>query len=311
MVLMQSLVRKIKMGVYSNVLAPPSFGFWAVTVISILISGGLFINGVNDKNQNNDTKSFKAKTALGLFVFLFGMTLIHFFGDQRVFGWIYSPQERSSPLFAPVGLVTCLLACAEFAILIAALRFKSGVSALISMAVTLLAFQFVTGVPIIPTMFQNWVTSLVVFTGYLAVGIFWFLWKWDGYVKSQRAKYNVVYEKWRVAAGIAENTVLSLQQKADFESYFHLNGRDEDERKIEFRPKYRDHKSELIGWMMVWPISMFESFLFDILAEIFSNIYKRFGNILNAIMLKRWEGTEGHMLTKEERVLLAEEQKKK
>jgi len=125
-----------------------------------------------------------------------------------------------------------------------------------------------------------------------------------------RERYDAVYDKWCASKGLAPNAAvdLSLQQKADLDAYF-LSHNHDAHGLIERMPLFRDHKAELIGWLAIWPMSMFESLLFDLLAKLFDHIITRLGKILNAVMLRRWKGTEGHMLTDADRIQLENEKK--
>jgi len=308
------------MGVYSDVLAPPSFGFWFVAVVGgMLTLGPVIFQMIREANpSSNYDRSGKQRRdkrgaiAFGLFSALSTLILIHLFGDQRVFNWLYDTPDRTNAtglfaLLTPFGPVFWLLVLIETGVLFVAVRNRSGGYALLSVFFTLLAFQFVTGVPVFPMMVKHYGLTTGLFVSYLILGILWFLWKWDRLAENHRQRYNLVHADWSKARGLDPNSSeYTLQQKADFEAYFAQHNHD-DHGLIEYQPRYRDHKSELLGWLMIWPMSMFESLLFDLLAELFQNIYLRLGRFLEAIMLRRWKGTEGHMLTEQERLLLQQQ----
>lgn len=317
------------MGVYSDVLAPPSFGFWFVAVVGAVLTLGpviwQFITEANSRQDYDDRGRAIAKSrrdkrgaiALGLFSALATLMLIHLFGDQRVFNWLYETPDRANAqgltaLLVPFGPVFWLLALVEVIVLFIAVRGKNGGYALLSLFITLMAFQFITGVPVFPAMVKNWPWTVGLVISFVIIGIIWFLWKWDRLANNHRERYDVVLAAWCKSVGIpsdpSQQPDFSLQQKADFEAYFATHNVDE-HGLIEYQPKFRDHKSELIGWMMIWPMSMFESLLFDLIVEIWNRIYERFGKVLEKIMLRRWKGTEGHMLTPQERAQLAEAKK--
>jgi hypothetical protein len=242
--------------------------------------------------------------------------LIHLFGDQRVFNWLYETPDRANAqgltaLLVPFGPVFWLMALVEVVVLFIAVRGKNGGYALLSVFLTLMAFQFITGVPVFPQIIKNWPWAVGSVIGFMVIGVFWLLWKWDRLANNHRERYDVVFAAWCKSVGIAPDAAeYTIQQKFNFENYFASHNTDE-YGLIEYQPKFSDHKSELIGWMMIWPMSMFESLLFDLLVEIWNRIYERLGKVLGRIMLRRWKGTEGHMLTPQERAQLVDDNKPK
>jgi hypothetical protein len=301
-------------GVCSDVLAPPGFGFWFVAVVGgILTVGPLVIQMFLDNRPGSGSEKRKNRgyLAFGLFSAVVTLILIHLFGDSRVFGWLY--QTAGTPdttglgaLLVPFGPVFWLLALLEVGVLLYTVRSKSGGWALVSVFFTLLAFQFITGVPVFPTLVHHYGWTLGGLVGWLVAGVVWFLGKWDQLARLHRKRYDVVRRNWLSSLELdREQAEYTPQQKMAWEQYFEQHSTD-DEGLIEYQPRYRDHKSELIGWLMLWPVSMFETFLFDLLADLFYHIYQWFGGVLHHIMLRRWQGTEGHMLTAQERRALAE-----
>jgi hypothetical protein len=302
-------------GVYSDVLAPPGPGFWFVTVVGALLTvGPVVVRMVHERQSSTAGESRKNRgyLAFGLFSAVVTLVLIHLFGDGRVLGWLYqAPGTPDSTglraLLVPFGPVFWLLALLEVGVLLYTVRSRNGDWAITSVFFTLLAFQFITGVPVFPTLVQHYGWALGALAGWLLAGVLWFLWKWDRLARQHRQRYDVVRQGWLASLELdGEQAEYTPQQKLAWEEYFARHNSD-DEGLIEYQPRYRDHKSELIGWLMLWPVSMFETFLFDFLADLFHQVYLWFGSVLQRIMLRRWQGTEGHMLTAQERKALAGE----
>lgn len=319
------------MGIYSGVLAYPKEGFWFVAIIGAIVALLPYvINLIIDYNRNPYGKDRSDLTkdqyptnkrfavASGIFTVLASFLLLHLFGDKRVLSWAYEIPDRSNPasgwdvMIVPFGPVFFLLVVFELVVAFVAVRNKFGGWGLLSVFMTLFLLQAVTGVPIFPWIFANKVLSLVFIGLYILIGVVWsFFYKWDNLVATHKENYDEIRANWLKMMGYNENTDFTLEDKVSWETYFNNNKVVEKNIVVEHRPKFSDHKSELLGWASLWPISMFETFLFDWLAEVFARIYARLGVVLEWIMAKRWAGTESHMLTDEERALLEDQKKKK
>jgi hypothetical protein len=315
------------MGVYSGVLAPPSVGFWFVVIVGALLTFGpiclaLFREANEEPDYGNGKKKKKNSgkmqaISVGLFSAVTTLLLIHLFGDQKVLGWVYETPDRSSheglqALIVPFGPVFWVLVIAEAVVAFAALRTRKGGWATVSLFLTLCMVQFVTGVPVFPWIFHHYAAAGVILGVWVVIGVVWsFFYKWDSLVARHRRYYDEIRGEWLKANGFTEQSDFSLEDKANWEAYFEAHKEHEDGEVIEARPKYRHHKSELLGWATLWPVSIFETFMYDWTAQIFIRLYKRLGAVLQYIMERRWAGTEGHMLTEEERAILEAERKKK
>lgn len=308
------------MGIYSGVLAPPSVGFWFVVVVGAIFTFlplAVVLYREMNRPYGDDRKYDKrGPISYGLFAAIGTVLLIHFFGDHRVLSWLYETPDRSDPtgwhaLIVPFGPVFFLLVFAELVVAFLAIRHKQGVWATGSLLLTMFLVQFVTGVPVFPWIFSNKILSLVLVGLYVLIGVGWsFFYKWDRLVSDHRTRYDVVRADWLKSKGLNESSDFTLEDKLDWEKYFEAHKLDDDG-VIEARPKYRNHKSELLGWATLWPVSVFETFLFDWLADVFSRLYHRLGAVLEWIMVRRWKGTENHMLSAEERAALESEKKQK
>lgn len=304
------------MGVYSGVLSPPSAGFWFVLVVGMLMSFVPIISTLVS-NYSAKRRDSRGPLTIGIFSALSTLLLIHLFGDSQVLGWLYETPDRSSgtgfqALIMPFGPVFWLLVMGEVILSFMALRYRNGGWATISLIATLFLVQFVTGVPVFPWMVQHYWGAVGAVTLWLLVGVIWsFFYKWDDLVCKIRTAYDAVRAGWLKGKGLTESSDFMLQDKEEWEYYFKTHNTTDDRDVIEHRPKFRNHKSELLGWATLWPLSMFETFLFDWLSQVVNRLYLRFGGVLEWIMARRWKGTEGHMLSDEEREILEREKSQK
>jgi hypothetical protein len=309
------------MGVYSDVLAFGSIGFWCIlgasAVFTLVPLLHILWSWSGDSWGENQKKAdHRGLVSFSIFIAVGTLALLHCFGDTRVLGWLYEAPDRSDPagwhvLLTPFGPVFWLLLIAETVVAFMMIRNRSGIGATISLVITLLLVQCVTGVPVIPWIFHNKSLAMLALGGHIGIGSGWsFLYKWDKLCRDHKSRYDVVRGSWLKSKGLNEQSDFTLEDKSDWENYFANHNSDEDGA-IESRPQYRAHKSELLGWAMLWPVSVFETFLFDWLNDAFLHIWKQLGGVLNWIMERRWKGTEGHMLTDEEREILKKEKEKK
>jgi hypothetical protein len=317
-----NLKGRITMGAYSGVLNPTHVGFWIVAGVGFFLSLLPLIvtyfwecdeNKYKTSREEKKIYNKRGPLLLGLFVAFSTLLVLHLFGDKRILGWMYEVPAREHTgwgvMIAPFGPVFFMLVLAELVVGFLAVKHKQGIWATCSLVLTLLLVQLVTGVPVLPWMLSNPLKTIAFFCGYVCVGAMWsFFYKWDVFVSGHRERYDAVRHEWLTEKGLREDSDFTLEDKLSWEAYFEKNKYDDDGL-IEVRPKYRQHKSQLLAWASLWFVSMFETFMFDWLSDVFGRIYGRLGVLLEWIMLRRWKGTEGHMLTEEERSLLTEEKR--
>ncbi len=288
------------MGVWSDWLAPPGFLFWVTLVIGGWITFGLL------RSYFDAYKKYQTSKLVGaLFAAFSTLTLIHLFGDKRALSWLFHGDTGGESMWflAPFGLVFWLIILAEFVGLVFFVRLKRGWMATASIVATILLLQFVTGVPIIQGMWEHPLWTLAGVVGYVLVGIFWFLFKWDRFTKVQNRLYREVWLPWLESKNLTESDFneAPVDVKAEWWEFFQSNNwSDDHEMRIEFRPKVWAHKADFTFWMSLWPWSMIETFLADFLVELWLMIYHRFSGLLTRIRDRNWRGTEGHELTVEE-----------
>lgn len=294
---------------YSELLAPPHFSFWATLVVGFIFTFVPYFYKFNRSDKLLfDWNDYKGVISFGVFSALTTVVVLHLFGDSRILGWLYIAPDPDA-LIAPLGVFSfSLIALASIGILFA-IRQDNGVLAIFGLVASMILFQFVTGLPVFPWLVHHWMATLGIFLGNLLIGSAWAIfWKWDSLVANNRRRYDLIRSKWLQSKGLEENSDFTLENKLEWEKYFKGMNRDE-YGLIEFRPRYRDHKSELIGWMVLWPVSVFETFLFDVVSDLFRQLYEYMGGLLDVVMKRRWQGTESHMLSDEEREIMKQQRK--
>ena len=286
---------------WTDWLAPPGFMFWVVLLLGGWISLGSLKAQFSRRRRSNFFLGFSVFSAFTT------LLLIHLLGDERALGWAYQggALEGERPMWLiPFGLVFWLLILAEFVGLVFMVRMKKGWFATLSIIVTLLAVQFLTGTPVFQWIWANKVMSLCIAGGYVVVGTLWFLFKWDRFTKVMNRLYQQKFRPWLESHGqltpedFAEAPV---EIKGEWWDHFNSNNwDDESEQRIEFRPSVFGHKADFLFWMSLWPWSMIETFFADFLVELWNIIYHKFTNVLVAIRDRNWRGTESHQLSDEE-----------
>jgi hypothetical protein len=219
-------------------------------------------------------------------------------------------------LFVPWGLGWWLLTASFVVGSFALVAYKRGAYFLLSVLVYLALVQFLGTIPVLEflELHYPWIIGLA--GGFLVISVLWFNWRWHWLTAKMRGRYNDVFERW-----CHENRVADLpppeddSEEADslrvqWEDYFKTHCNDEFGL-IEFRPKFRKHKDAILTWMAAWPLDMMVWLFAEVLRDFWNMLYYRFQGILQAIMERNWRGTEGHMLTVQQRAAWEEAQRKK
>lgn len=303
-------------GVFFDFLAPSGPWFWVV-----LIVGGFFTFGPIIGTWYDSPKDQKSAVTTGVISGVITLTLLHLFGDNRIFSWLYTyPSEVKTSmslwetLSQPFGILFWVIALGGLGVMLVNLRCKSGAWAVFSLFLTLGLLQFVTNVPVFPWIWHHPTQAGIYFGLYLLIGLGWFFYKWDDYVKFHRQSYDELKSEWLEKKGLSKDSDLTLQDRSEWETYFkdyNVASHYEDKVKIEFRPRFRDHKSELTGWLVTWPVSLIETLLFDFFAGLARQSIFYLSGLLDRITKYRWKGTENDMLSEAEKIELAKMQAKK
>ena len=204
-------------------------------------------------------------------------------------------------LFVAWGLWWWLLTLAFLVGSFAMVAWKRGAYFLISLVAYLGLVQFLGDTPVLEFLQArfSWIIGLV--GGFLVAAIFWFNWRWHWFTSKMRGRYDHLLGGWLQEKGLAEMPPAedeSAQADAlrfEWQGYFEQHSLDEFGL-IEFRPKFRKHKDEILTWMAAWPLDMLVWLFAEVLRDFWLMLYYRFQGLLQAIMERNWRGTEGHML---------------
>jgi hypothetical protein len=193
---------------------------------------------------------------------------------------------------------------------------KRGAYFLLSLLVYLGLVQFLGDMPVLAFSRMHYLHVLGVVGGFFAIALFWFNWRWHWLTAKMRGRYNEVFGAWCKEQGIDDlPSPNDESEQADalriaWEDYFHQHERDEFGR-IEFRPAFRNHKDAILTWMAAWPLDVIVWLCAEVLRDFWHMIYFKFQGFLQAIMERNWRGTEGHMLSPQQRAAWEEGQRRK
>jgi hypothetical protein len=219
-------------------------------------------------------------------------------------------------IFVTWGLGWWILSIVWLAGSFALVAWKRGAYFLLSLVVYLGLVQFLGNTPVLAFLETHslWVLGLA--GGFIGLGILWFNWRWHWLTAKMRGRYNEVFQPWCQQKGIEDlppqddDSDSALALKAEWEEHFRSHGCDEFGQ-IEFRPRFRDHKNEILTWMAAWPLDLVVWLVGEVLRDFWISVYYQFQGLLQKIMEYNWRGTEGHMLTPEQRAAWAEAQRRK
>jgi hypothetical protein len=184
---------------------------------------------------------------------------------------------------------------------------KRGAYFLVSLLVYLGLLQFLGSVPILESFQLHYLTIAEVIGGFLVVAIVWFNWRWHWFTSKMRGRYDDLLGKWLHEKGLRalppadDDSEQADAQRIAWQDYFDRHNWDEFG-PIEFRPMFRHHKDAILTWMAAWPLDVLVWLLADVLRDFWNMVYYQFQGFLQAIMERNWRGTEGHMLTAEQRL---------
>jgi hypothetical protein len=199
-------------------------------------------------------------------------------------------------------VLTLALVVGSFALV----AWQRGAYFLLSLAVYLGLLQFLGNTPVVEFVQMYLVPMAAAAAGFLGVGVVWFNWRWHWFTGKMRGRYNEVFAAWCHQKGIHDLPPCEDESeeadalRIEWEDYFGQNAHDEFGR-IEFRPRFRKHKDAILTWMAAWPLDLVVWLFSEVLRDFWIMIYHKFQGVLQAIMERNWRGTEGHMLTPQQR----------
>jgi hypothetical protein len=193
---------------------------------------------------------------------------------------------------------------------------KRGAYFLLSFVVYLGLLQFLGNTPVLEFVQIHFLLIAGIVAGYLCIAVVWFNWRWHWLTSKMRGRYDEVFATWRHPKGIQDLPPCEDESeqadalRIEWEDYFAQHGHDEFGR-IEFRPRFRQHKDAILTWMAAWPLDLLVWLFSEVLRDFWTMIYYKFQGMLQEIMERNWRGTEGHMLTPEQRAVREEARRHK
>ena len=117
-----------------------------------------------------------------------------------------------------------------------------------------------------PWIAANPMMTAIYVAAFFAIGTVWGVFKWFFYLRSSRRKIEELV--------------------AEYPMYSRIQLCGELRRRglpMEFPPLVGDHKTRILGWMVLWPASMLWTLLNDPVRYVFEEIYARIGGTMQAI----------------------------
>lgn len=192
-----------------------------------------------------------------------------------------------------------LLVLAELGVLFACTAAEGfrrrGLAATASLITFLAVLQFLGGIPVWQYIVANPVTVVVWVLLYLLGGVGWVFPRWWLFVKDHRRKYDELKQQFLDSKGAQVLTPELLEEWAKyFESKRGYGGYyDEENHRIEFKPRPRDHQSRIITWMCMWPLNLLWTLLNDPVVRFFRHIYYEIAGLLQKISDNAFKDVEG------------------
>lgn len=176
----------------------------------------------------------------------------------------------------------------ETALLIVLIEWGKGGWATLSLVASLLALHFLGDLNVPGHVRQHPLVVPVAVLAYFALGTLWAIAKWWLYVRDQRARYDELRadfcHEFKVEGAIPER----LQQRW----LERLQSAAARGRRVEVRPKARQHKGRILTWMSYWHWSLAWTTLNDPVRKLFRLIYHHIHDYLQEISDHAFKGVE-------------------
>src|SRR5262249_48149703 len=156
---------------------------------------------------------------------------------------------------------------------------RRGLAALLSLVLFVGLIQFLGGVPVLQTVWHEPLTAVAILGAWLAASVPWAFAKWWLFVTNNSNRYDEILADYRNEPGKADLPAdvndFTPEQKVEWKEYFdqHAYTADwyEEYRRVEFYPKVRDHKADVLTWMAFWPWSLLWTLLNDPVRRFFQH----------------------------------------
>lgn len=176
------------------------------------------------------------------------------------------------------------LIAVELILLLMFTEFEKWVSALLSLATFFCIVQFVSKVNVLGYVQTHPYHMVSFVAAYIILGIGWSVFKWRNFVLNRLEKYDEIYNEFlkdnRSRFDPSGNIPFELQRVLQRM----LEGTtDKSGQTVADVPKASLNKSRIINWMAFWVFSMILYFCKDLVAELFSSIYKLMAGFLQRV----------------------------
>lgn len=176
----------------------------------------------------------------------------------------------------------------ETGLLIFLIEWGKGTFATLSLVGTLALFYFLGDINVFGFMVHHPITIGLGLIVYFAAGSAWAVAKWWLFVRHMRGRYDDLRADFCQEHGVdgplpAELHTLWLER---------LESTSRRGRRIEVRPRARQHRGNIVTWMAYWPWSMAWTLLNDPVRQGFTIIYRHMHDYLQEISNNAFKGTE-------------------
>jgi len=161
-----------------------------------------------------------------------------------------------------------------FIVITALEEHEQGIFALIALMVTLVTLNL--SMPVFRTLIFNPKRTILLIAAYFVVGAVWGFVKWFLYVTRELERYNeakatILYK--HKASALTQDTARELKE---YISDYGMN-------QIELNPQVREHKSDIMRWMIYWPFSGLWTLVNDPVRRAFRFIYTKMQATMQAV----------------------------
>jgi hypothetical protein len=274
--------------------------FWVSAIVLGLLCLLVHI-GANRFAANRGGRGLRTLMEWGIGLFVAFVLLFGDIGSTRNAGGTMTIYE----LFVVGTFPFWALVLVEAAFLFAVVSYRwitPGIGSLVAFA---LALQFFGNVPVFPWMWQHWDYCLYIVLGWLGFAAPWAIVKWTLFVRDNSIRYDEILQTFLDGrqGWPANANAFTVEQKVEWKEYFDLNSHQDDAYeyvKVEFTPRARNHKADIMGWMVFLPFSFLWTILNDPIRKLFREMYRIIVGWLDSITNRYWKDKQGHMPTAEE-----------
>lgn len=191
-------------------------------------------------------------------------------------------------IFVVGGIAFWVLVLVELVLLFIFTEKENGIGALLSVGGFCAVLQFLCGVNLIGELRANWLFVLPLISAYLCLGVVWAVFKWNKYIGERLEKHDALLAEFVSSNNLSIGTVeLPEKYKRDWSSHLKRFS-DNNGQSYASSPLVRLHKSRIIKWMAMWPLSLTLFMFKDMVTELFSYLYQQVQAFLQEMANKRY-----------------------